>query len=667
MSSEIPSAIPLSNPKSISPKAPNPKSVNPKSTCTPESSPNHISPKSALLRACKVYYDYLLAHNLGCEEIGITQIQCIDSVIKLRVRAKMLNTDSLLIQVGATLYPLTEDCGFNVLFYDEKSQVLAIECLDSALYERIRSAPTALKLFSDLKFLILNLAQFFEQADEPALPTSAPIFALDSAPISSQESAIDSSPLDSAPTLESNAKQPKTKSSAYQSLTIAPYLHDEQAHALQTILTSPLSYVWGAPGSGKTQVVLFEALLHYIYSDKRVCVLAPTNSALEQVLKALIAKFDALGLDRTKLLRLGTPSTSFLERFVEVCDPQILQQKQPQSLFGGVSLKSRLKDALVVGMTMDGFIKRHKSLGVEFAHFFLDECAFTPLSKALTLATQSAPITLLGDHKQLMPICEMPQSRMQGEQSVANLFNLSALFIEDFLTQPHFDKDAPIFHKPQTTPLHFAHTALATLRQTHRYGDNLARILDHHIYRNGLKGRSEPTELYFIDIATPHLLNPANPPSQRAQHEQLLQDKCSHAEAQIIAQLFPTLDPATTAIITPFVRQRKLLNEYRIPYKHTWTIHGSQGQEFDCVVFSPVMLHYHLTDSRNLNAAYALNVAISRIKKRLILVCDHAYWMNNQGQFLTEILRHAAPYPMHAKAPSQNHATIPQHVDIIPI
>lgn len=618
--------------------------VNPKNT-SQSSHTNQTSPRIALIQACKAYYDYLLAHNLGCEEIGIVQIQCTEPVIKLRVRAKMLNTDSLQIKIDSTLHMLGDEIGLQVLFYDEKTQVLAIECSDLTLFRKISKNPTQIKLFSDLKFLIRNLEQFFEQSSEPALPANAPIFALDSALKSNAEPKLGSSP------------------SAYQNLTIAPYLHEEQAQALRTILTSPFSYVWGAPGSGKTQAVLFEALLHYIYRSKQVCVLAPTNSALEQVLKALIAKFDTLGLDRMKILRLGTPSTSFLDRFVEVCDPQILQQKQPQSLFSGATLKSRLKDSLVVGMTMDGFIKRYKSLGVEFAHFFLDECAFTPLSKALALATQHAPITLLGDHKQLMPICEMPQSCMQGEQSVANLFNLSALFMEDFLTQPHFLPSAPIFHKPQTTPLQFTHTNIAILRQTHRYGDNLAKILDHHIYRNGLCGRDEPTQLYFIDCKS----------SPQVSQTQSTQDKMSHAEAQVIAKLFPTLDPNSSAIITPFVRQRKLLYEYKIPYKHTWTIHGSQGQEFDCVVFSPVMLHYHLTDSRNLNAAYALNVAISRIKKRLILVCDYAYWINRPEQFLTEILRHAMPYPMPSPSSSpatsanQNRATMPQRIDIIPI
>lgn len=583
--------------------------------------------KHALLQACKVYYAYLQEHNLGCEELQVAQAVFDDPYIQLRIKAKVLNTDSLMIQVGsAAPMPLSEECGFYVRFYDEKSQILSIECLDSSTLNAVQKHKAQLKIFSDLKFLIRNLEAFFEQQSTFAIPAVPPMFAH------------------------------KDSTSAYHSITIQPYLNKEQANALRDILSKPFSYVWGAPGSGKTQVVLFEALLHYVYSNTRVCVLAPTNSALEQVLQALIKKFDALKIERSMILRLGTPSNAFMEQYAEVCDPQILQKKQPQSLFSAASPKSRLKESLIIGLTIDGFIKRYTSLDVEFSHFFLDECAFTPLIKALTLSTQNAPVTLLGDHKQLMPICEMPTSRMHGDKVWANLFNLSALFMEDFFTQEHFSSSAKIFTKSQTSPLQFTHTSLNILHKTHRYGDNLAKILDHHIYHNGLCGKDSPTDLLFIDCKA-----------------QIPQDKCNHAEAQAIAQIFPTLleHSNSVAVITPFVKQRKLLYEYQIPYKHTWTIHGSQGQEFDCVVFSPVMLHHHLTDSRNLHAAYALNVAVSRMKKCFILVCDYSYWIRQDEQFLTAILRCARPYPIAKITPPQNKQSPPPQtshiIDIIPI
>ena len=122
-----------------------------------------------------------------------------------------------------------------------------------------------LRLFSDLKFLVKNVEEFFENfGDRLKLPTY----------------------------IESSV------------IPIIPTLSDEQNQALKVVLSEPLSYVWGPPGTGKTQKVLFEAILHYMRQGKRVAVVTTTNNALEQVLITLIKQFDTLGLDRSSILRL---------------------------------------------------------------------------------------------------------------------------------------------------------------------------------------------------------------------------------------------------------------------------------------------------------------------------------------------------------------------------
>lgn len=619
---------------------------------------NHEITKTALINATSIYYEYLQNHNLGCEQLQILGINIQEAIIKFFIKAKFVNTDSLMLDVCGRYTPLSEEVGFCVLFYDEKTGILAIECLDFALLEKIEKHKNDIKLFSDLKFLIRNLEMFFENAKSFALPTKNP-------PLN--QNPLTQNPL--SPTKSNSSQSPSTAQNQHieidSSFTPKDYLNAEQKSALMCALSEPFSYIWGAPGSGKTQVVLFEALLYYIYNGLPVCVLAPTNSALEQVLIALISKFDTLGLNREKILRLGTPSNAFLEKYTEVCDPQVLQKKAKDSLFSSTTPKARLKEALLIGMTMDGFIKKNASLGIDFCHFFLDECAFTPLIKALVLTTQNTPITLLGDHKQLMPICEMPTSQIKGDKIWANLFNLSSLFLEDFFAHSA-EISAPIFSKFQSSPLCFtqsdsAKTAFCILRQTHRYGDNLAKILDSHIYHNGLKGKQENTQIFYIDCPNA-----------------IIEDKQNITEARAIAALTKELDKqkpplsqndfSDFAIITPFIKQKKLLSDCGVSYRRIWTIHGSQGQEFDTVIFSPVMLHHHLTDSRNTNASYALNVAISRIKKQLIIVCDRAYWLRFRGQFLSEILANALPFPNQAnlttqqpqaKTSSQNHLSTP--------
>ena len=90
-------------------------------------------------------------------------------------------------------------------------------------------------------------------------------------------------------------------------------------------------------------------------------------------------------------------------------------------------------------------------------------------------------------------------------------------------------------------------------------------------------------------------------------------------------------------IITPFVNQKKLLQK-TITHSDISTIHSSQGREWDNVIFSPVDLHYYLTDSRQISALFGLNVAISRLKKRLFIVCDLGFWQQQEGQFLHALL-----------------------------
>ena len=101
------------------------------------------------------------------------------------------------------------------------------------------------------------------------------------------------------------------------------------------------------------------------------------------------------------------------------------------------------------------------------------------------------------------------------------------------------------------------------------------------------------------------------------------------------------------AILTPFVNQRQLILRLMpalFAKDCVFTIHSSQGQEFDYVIFSPVILHYYLNNSNNQNALFALNVALSRARLGIILVCDRAYWLNQRGQFLSDLMRIAQPF-----------------------
>lgn len=558
----------------------------------------HIDENQAhlLLRSAKSYYDYLDSHNLGLEEIRIVRAFFENDIVLLQLSRKLFSQEGLILEFDGCSFELAQHCDMN---FDQERLILEIfpnfsllSALQSLFSTKTpKSAKkdtqiTGLKLFSDVKFLIKNVAIFIAKyQDSLALPSRKPI-ALQKIP---------------------------------------SYLNEYQKSALQMVFDKPLSYVWGPPGSGKTQVVLFESLLWYAKNGLRTCVLAPTNSALEQIFSTLIENFKKHNFELSNLLRLGMPTQKFLRLYPECCDPNLLHKKNASSLFTqGISLKSRLKESLIVGLTLDGFIRRYESLGVDFEHFFLDECAFAPLAKACVLCTQNVPISFFGDHKQLMPICEMPQKDITKQQEV-NLWNLSALFIEEFLG----DNPLALLNKTPTHTPQFSH--IATLAYTHRYGDNLAKLLDSHIYHIGLQGQERQMEIFCLDCG------------KKSEIDSMI----STNEVRGVAKLYTHLlqqskDRAnfSVGIITPFVRQKKELLRL-LPSAEISTIHGSQGREWDSVIFSPVSLHYHLTDSRQINALFGLNVAISRIKKRLFIVCDKSFWQTQHAQFLSKLLHQA--------------------------
>lgn len=503
------------------------------------------------------------------EEIKFLSHTLVGNELTLALQQKIFSLDGLVFCVGDKQYPIGEEEPISILSYDEKTLVLKLVFQNPSIIQEDN-----FRLVSDLKFLVKNVENFFAE-HKISLPSTPPT------PLKAEN-------------------------------ILACELSEEQFRAIEMIFSHPLVYVWGAPGSGKTQRVLFQAILHLLKQGKRVALVAPTNNALEQALKTLIAKLDELGLDRTLLLRLGVPTLEFSQIYPEICESV---KNKESNLFNFGNPRERIKEAQVLAMTLDGFIKRYKDLGVKFDHCFLDECAFAPLVKACALCVMQTPLTFLGDHKQLMPVCEMKPQDLQSNPE-AKLWNLSALFLEHFLEGRALED-------------RLTYTKTATLKQTHRYGDNLASILNAYIYQNGLKGRSERSEIYFLDCSN-------------LDTSFLRGGGKNNSNLKEIAGVKKIIEGLRDwGVITPFVQQRKDMIFNGIAYDKVFTIHGSQGQEFENVIFSPVSLHYHLTDSNNPNALKALNVAISRVKKRLFIVCDYAFWIRESNQFLSAVLREA--------------------------
>lgn len=95
-------------------------------------------------------------------------------------------------------------------------------------------------------------------------------------------------------------------------------LSNEQLAAVNGVFTAPVSYINGDPGTGKTRMVMSRCVLRYILNGKRVFLLAPTNNAVEQMLRSILPVLKESGIDLEKVYRIGTSTEEFAKEYPQV-------------------------------------------------------------------------------------------------------------------------------------------------------------------------------------------------------------------------------------------------------------------------------------------------------------------------------------------------------------
>lgn len=246
---------------------------------------------------------------------------------------------------------------------------------------------------------------------------------------------------------------------------------------------------------------------------------------------------------------------------------------------------------------------------------FLDEAAYCSMIKAAPLFSLGVPVGLFGDHMQLPPICEMENKAVVDRSTdLSFLWSQSSLyfpdiFIEDIdvseLRNMYYDGDDPRFEVVER----------AVLTNTYRFGENLAKVLDTFVYKTGFHGVESDTEVIVID-------------APRMATEAELRE--NHSEANAIKDYLKSNKQESLIILTPYKKQRDLIQKELYYKQEVCTIHAAQGREWDTVILSVVDTERKFfTDSthKQSKGLKIINTAISRAKKCLVIVCDKSYWM----------------------------------------
>ena len=773
------------------------------------------------------YYNYLEQNSKGVQEVDVFEVSYLESrdlLIKLRLSAKLFDTEAIFLKnyKNGKKYDTTE---VKVIEYDSDKNMLLIKPSETILSEFTNLNSSDLKVVSDLKFLIQRVKTWYElNGSEIALPI-----------------------------IKSNLSEKFKEISYFKEKEFQP--SENQKESIRSIFQEPFSYVWGAPGTGKTQFVLAYAVLQYINNGNKIAILAPTNNSIEQVLRGIIKMTDKAGIDRKRILRLGTPSRKFAEEFPEACEEKGIQKKldeidkqisilerivaysqamsqlisaeQGLILFSSIpklitesnnfkeiyenqnrnqkkkeidikyatdemsillktkatetqklysfgnklkkifssgptatetllnkleiqirdkfkeiellnyefseiqkltfqkqilvnkstsairnkfdiikesfsnypkyaqilkeieennwvnkkselydeisrekalrdidnhlfadykhipiqqvqdelskylalrvklsitSTEERLKTVDVIACTLDGYIGRYSETKLNVKHIFLDEAGYANVIKALTLFNHSSPITFLGDHMQLPPVCEINDSEIQKDESFRNMFlwAQSAIHLDTLFPR---DRDYCLNKYLNNSPFNPTTIKKTSLNSTFRFGNNLAKILARHVYQGDFNS-SNPlgeTQILFVD----------SPKTES------LKSRISASEVKAIGSITESLKKQNRldyVILTPYKKQVKLLNNY-LPQERNelkiLTVHGSQGREWETVILSVVdtndkwFVDSTIPISKGLNL---VNTAVSRAKRQLIIVCDKSYWLKQNGQLITDLL-----------------------------
>ena len=318
-------------------------------------------------------------------------------------------------------------------------------------------------------------------------------------------------------------------------------------------------------------------------------------------------------------------SDSQLRDRIDKCNKEIKELKEYQST-------ARMGSSKIIGMTphklmqySDKFFGDDPSIHID--HVFVDEAGYANMIQMLPIFMIGSPVTFLGDHKQLAPVFQLDKgdvktwyNRKDSFMHYVSMWAMPAIYSE-FALSGDFDKITKSYLNMKEPE--FEITDTANLTASHRFGKNLASILDRCIYQNGITGHDgAPLEITIIDAPCEEE-GEANLPEVNAIKDYILANKTRLKDF---------------AVLTPYRAQVDALNnslgkEYS---NNIMTIHKSQGREWDTVIISvrdneftskSVRLTFTST-VKNIDGARVINTAVSRAKKNLVIVCDIDFWTN---------------------------------------
>ena len=545
----------------------------------PETSPTL---QEDCIRSAEIYLKYLEENREGGKgmlraQVRSVQTTLLDSNLEMLLDREIRGAEMLTLRIGGTVYENTEEQKHYVVQSADRRKITITPSPEVA--EHISQATDRKEKIwfeMDLTFLVRRIKEWYEEhGDAAELPWRKPKCRLD------PENPI--------------------------------ALSDNQYECAEKAMGSPLTYIWGAPGTGKTKHVLASCIYSYIKSGKKVVLVAPTNNALEQSLQGLLPTLSQSGIDPDgKVLRLGFPSEGFKNAWPNVCETGAFQflkmeieeqlsrlRYENQMIDESLEVKAgkaedgvtdlypeeseqelaarkkkntaRINELLgqnhnleekksitalidrfsVIAATVDSCIYRLNPGGkYKPDHVFLDEAGYCSVIKGIPLTGFGCPLTMLGDHKQLPPVYDCEDRKLVKDPKT-QIVKLWQVSALYLEDAMNDDSRAALCRMEPERPT-FSHTTTGALQETHRFGPALAEVLARRVYGKRFCSRSvNETRILYV--------NAPKKAEDKGQDDYGEYRRISSSERKCIRDIMErnlSRWDYTVGIITPYTKQR---------------------------------------------------------------------------------------------------------------